>query len=128
MADDTVRLGDDQFADYFDALTSKGVYVCHDTLADTRLQPMVASYLVPQDIHASLDATVGVNGNTWAVLCCAQRGATRQWTPQETRLVKGFADAISVRRARRRRREAEAASLMQRLLHTQQLPSDEPTS
>ena len=49
--------------------------------------------------------------------CCTQLGQTRHWTPNEVRLLKRFADAISVRRARRRRREAEAQSLMQRLLH-----------
>ena len=35
----------------------------------------------------------------------------------EVRLLRRFTDAISVRRARRRRREAEAATLMQRLMN-----------
>jgi GAF domain-containing protein len=114
----------EEFAEYFEALTSKGIYASPDTLADPRLAAMRESYLVPNDIRASLDVTIGVNGTTWAVYCCAQRGATRVWTPQEMRLLKSFADAISVRRARRRRREAEAASLTQRLLESQALPSD----
>ncbi|HET7794872.1 MAG TPA: GAF domain-containing protein [Rhizobacter sp.] len=113
-----------EFADYFSALTSKGLYVCNDAWADPNMAGMRESYLVPNDIRASLDVTIGVNGTTWAVYCCAQRGATRQWTPQEMRLLRRFADAVSVRRARRRRREAEAASLMQRLLEEQVLPVD----
>jgi GAF domain-containing protein len=117
-------LRNEEFADYFDVLTSKGVYASPDALADPHLAALREGYLVPNDIRASLDATIGVNGTTSAVFCCAQRGATRQWTPHEMRLLKRFADAISVRRARRRRREAEAASLMQRLLDEQGLPSD----
>jgi GAF domain-containing protein len=117
-------LRNEEFAEYFDVLTSKGLYASPDALADPHLAAMRESYLVPNDIRASLDVTIGVNGTTWAVYCCAQRGETRQWTPQEMRLLKRFADAISVRRARRRRREADATSLMERLLSGHALPTD----
>jgi GAF domain-containing protein len=116
-----------EFAEYFQALTSKGVYICPDTLADPNLVAMRESYLVPNDIRASLDVTIGANGTTWAVYCCAQRGATREWTPQEVRLLRRFADAISVRRARRRQREAEVSTLMERLMSGNALPVDDPT-
>lgn len=111
-----VVMHEEEFAAYFDALTKKGVYVCPDTLADPHLAAMRESYLRPHDIRASLDATIGANGVTWAVYCCAQQGQTRDWTPQEVRQLRRFTDAISVRRARRRRREAETATLMQRLM------------
>ena len=111
-----VLLREEEFAAYFEALTKKGVYVCPDTLADPHLAAMREAYLQPQDVRASLDATIGANGVTWAVYCCAQQGSPRHWTPQEVRLLRRFTDAISVRRARRRRREAEAATLMQRLM------------
>ena len=111
-----VLLREEEFAAYFEALTKKGVYVCPDTLADAHLGAMRESYLLPHGIRASLDATIGANGVTWAVYCCAQQGSPRDWTPQEVRLLRRFTDAISVRRARRRRREAEAATLMQRLM------------
>jgi GAF domain-containing protein len=110
-------IGGPNLDDYFDTLIGQGIYASHDAWADPRLLAMVASYLVPNDIRSSLYAAIGVNGSTWGVLCCTQLGQTRQWTPNEVRLLKRFADAISVRRARRRRREAEAQSLMQRLLH-----------
>ena len=114
---ETALLREEEFAAYFEALTKKGVYLCPDTLADPHLAAMREAYLLPHDIRASLDATIGANGTTWAVYCCAQQGSPRQWTPQEVRLLRRFTDAISVRRARRRRREAEAATLMQRLMN-----------
>lgn len=116
-----------QFAAYFDALTSKGVYACPDVAKDPNMAALLASYLAPNGIGSSLDVTIGVNGNTWGVFCCAQEGS-REWTPQEMRLLKRFADAISVRRARRRRREADAAALMQRLLEAERLPTDTPAA
>ena len=88
---------------------------------------MRESYLLPHDIRASLDATIGANGTTWAVYCCAQQGSPRQWTQQEVRLLRRFTDAISVRRARRRRREAEAATLMQRLISGEGLTAQTDT-
>jgi GAF domain-containing protein len=121
-------IGGPNLDDYFDTLIGQGIYASHDAWADPRLQAMVASYLVPNDIRSSLYAAIGVNGSTWGVLCCTQLGQTRQWTPNEVRLLKRFADAISVRRARRRRREAEAQSLMQRLLHPHLQASDTTAS
>jgi len=121
-------LGGPRLDDYFDTLAGQGVYASHDAWADPRLQAILASYLVPNDIRSSLYAAIGVNGSTWGVLCCTEHGQTRQWTPNEVRLLKRFADAISLRRARRRRREAEAQSLMQRLLRPHlQAASDTPT-
>lgn len=120
-------LREEEFAAYFEVLTKKGVYVCPDTLADPHLAAMREHYLLPHDIRASLDATIGANGSTWAVYCCAQQGRTRDWTPQEVRQLRRYTDAISVRRARRRRREAEAATLMQRLLSGEGLTVDAGT-
>lgn len=122
-----VVLHEEEFAAYFEALTMKGVYVCPDTLADPHLAAMRESYLVPNHIGASLDATIGVNGSAGGVFCCSQQDATRDWTPQEVRLLRRFTDAISVRRARRRRREAEAATLMQRLMNGEGLTAHTDT-
>ena len=108
----SAALLDTEYAGYFDTLTRNGLYVCDDTLADTRLAAMRESYLIPQGIRALLDAAVGVNGSTWGVLCCEHRGEVRQWSPQEIKQVKQFADAISLRRARRRAREADGYDLM----------------
>lgn len=121
-------LGVEQFAGYLGALTSQGVYVCSDALADPHMAAMKDSYLLPNGIRASLDAAVSVNGDIWGMVCCAQKGAPRDWSPQEVRLVKRFADEISLRRARRRRREADATSVMRSLMRTHLLPTDTPTS
>jgi GAF domain-containing protein len=106
-------------APYVEELTHRGMFMSEDALADERLAGLREEFLKPLDIRAVLYATIGANGTTWAVLCCAECGATRQWTAMEARTLKAYADAISLRRARRRRREADAASLAQRLLQAQ---------
>ena len=111
-----VLLNDAEFGPYFDSLTRRGVYVCEDTLSDPRLAAMRDSYLVPNDIRASLDAVIGVNGNASGVLCCAQQGSTRHWSQKEVALLKRCADEISLRRARRRAREGKTLTLMQELM------------
>ncbi len=113
--DDTVVRGPASWASDLTELTSRGVYVCSDTLAEERLALMRDTYYVPEGIRAVAYATVGANGKTSALLCCSH-GEMRTWTAQEVRTLKSCADAISLRRARRLRREAEARSLAQRLL------------
>lgn len=103
----------------FDAIARHGVMASADALADERLAPLREHHLRPQDIRAVLYATIGANGSTRALLSCVQRGATRHWTAREQRVLKTCADAISLRRARRQRREAEARSLAQRLLQAE---------
>ncbi|MBX3622652.1 MAG: GAF domain-containing protein [Rhizobacter sp.] len=117
---------DSGFATYFDRITQHGVYASDDALADEHLAPLRDDYLLPNDIRSALYATIGANGSVWALLCCSQTGTLRRWTPQDVRRIKAYADAISVRRARRRRREAEAASLAERLVQAQSLPTTEP--
>ncbi len=107
----------DEFADYVDFITKQAVFVCHDAFNDEHLSPMRETYLRPNDIHAVLDATISVNGQPWAILCCAQRGAKRRWLPQEVTLIKRIASEISMRRARRGVRELESTSLAQALEH-----------
>jgi len=106
-------------APYVDEITHHGTFSSDDALHDERLAPLRDTLLEPFDIRSVLYATIGANGSTWALLCCAQLGEIRRWTPQEVRNLKGYADAISLRRVRRRRREAEAASLAQRLFQAQ---------
>lgn len=106
-------------APYVEELTQRGMFVSEDAQNDERLAGLRDTFFKPLDVRAVLYATIGANGSTWAMLCCAECGHTRQWTAQEMRLLKTFADMISLRRVRRRRREAEAASLAQRLLQAQ---------
>lgn len=101
---------------YVEELTHRGVFVSDDAMGDERLAPLRESFLVPERIGALMYAAIGANGSTWALFGCAQCGAPRHWTAHEQRMLKAYADAISVRRARRRRREAEAATFAQRLL------------
>lgn len=105
-------LADAEFADYFDALTRRAVYVSEDTLADARLAAMRETYLLPQGVGALLDAAVGVNGSSWGVLCCEHRGGSRRWTAFEVGLVKRMADGIALRSARRHGQGDAPSTLM----------------
>lgn len=101
---------------YVQELTQQGVFASDDAWADERLGGLRDNFLVPLDLRSVLYATIGANGTTTAILACAERARTRHWTAVEIRTLKAYADAISLRRARRHRREAEAKSLAQRLL------------
>lgn len=107
---------------YVEELTQQGVFASDDALADARLGGLRDNFLAPLDLQSVLYATIGANGNTTAILACAQRGGKRRWSAVEVRTLKAYADAISLRRARRHRREAEAKSLAQRLLQAQTMP------
>ena len=107
---------------YVEELTQQGVFASDDALADERLGGLRDNFLGPLDLRSVLYATIGANGNTTAILACAERGRTRRWSAVEIRTLKAYADAISLRRARRHRREAEAKSLAQRLLQAQLMP------
>ncbi|MET0335250.1 MAG: GAF domain-containing protein [Rhizobacter sp.] len=103
---------------YVDEITQNGVFTSDDALADERLSPLRESFLAPLDIRAVLYATIGANGSMTALLSCADR-APRRWSAIEVRALKAYADAISLRRARRHRRAAEAKSLADRLLQVE---------
>jgi GAF domain-containing protein len=107
-----------QFGAYFDALRCDGGYVCHDVLADPKLEPMMRPHLGPEDIRASLSAVIGVNASTSAILTCSQLRQPRRWLPHEVTLLKRIANEISIRRARRRVAEQQAQDLLGALLDT----------
>lgn len=111
---------------YVQELTQLGVFASDDAWADERLGGLRENFLQPLDLRSVLYATIGANGNTTAILACAERGQTRRWSAVEIRTLKAYADAISLRRARRHRREAEARSLAQRLLQAQQITQPMP--
>lgn len=90
---------------YLAALSARGVYV-----GDGRGE-------------STLHASMGVNGTPWGVLCCTRLGSGRPWSPAERMLLKRFAHAIALRRARRSFSEGAGLSLMQRLLQSA-VPAD----
>lgn len=107
---------------YVQELTQQGVFWSDDAWADERLGGLRETLLMPLDLRSVLYAAIGANGNTTAILACAERGGTRHWVAGDIRTLKAYADAISLRRARRHQREAEARSLAQRLLQAQTMP------
>jgi GAF domain-containing protein len=99
---------------YVADLQRNSVFVCHDAASDHRLGRMNRIYLEPSGITTFLDAAIGANGCLWGAVNCVQRGAPRRFTTTEAGLLKRYADAISLRRAQRRAREAGAQSLLRR--------------
>jgi len=116
------ELPDAECAAYFDALASEGAFVSDDCLADERLAAMRDSYLLPNDIRASMDATIAFNGAARGVICCAQQGAVRHWSRQELALLKRCAAEISLRRARRSSRNGAALDVVNELVQKMTAP------
>lgn len=95
---------------YFDTLAQAGCYICSDTFADPLLSGAMDSVLLPFNIHALLSASYGSNGEVWGVITCTD-SVVRKWLPGEITALRKCAAEISVRRARRREREAAAGKV-----------------
>ncbi|MEO8312699.1 MAG: hypothetical protein ABI520_16135 [Caldimonas sp.] len=72
------RLFRPEFIDYFNSLVGAGTYVSVDAMSDPVLQPMRASYLVPNDVVSMLDAAFVLNNHTYGMVCCEEHHR-REW-------------------------------------------------
>jgi GAF domain-containing protein len=95
----TVRV--DAPSAWLGALFGRGGYASTDTAVDRRLSAQLGSALVPPDVGALLQASIGTDAKVCGFISCEQVGATRAWTPEEARLLRQVADAISQLRAHR---------------------------
>jgi len=73
------RLVQSEYRDYFNALIERGTYVASDALAAPALQPMRASYLVPNNVLSLLDAAFMLNGRAYGMVCCEETQTRRDW-------------------------------------------------
>jgi len=103
-------LSNQECAAYFEAVASTAVFVTADALNDPRLEAIRDSYLVPNGIRASMCVSITLNADQTSVLTCSHR-AHRTWTEQEFALLRSVASQISIRRARRCKRELEARNM-----------------
>mgnify|MGYP000312412219 CR=1 FL=1 len=82
--DGALRLEAD-YPEYFQALDGDRVIAASDARADPRTREFSASYLVPEGVGATLDATLRIAGQTRGVLCIEHVGGSRTWTrPRST--------------------------------------------
>ena len=74
---------EEEYSAYFDGLVREGMYVSIDAMADPRLQPLRANYLVPHNVRSMLDAAFMVNGRAYGMVCCEETDAIRTWRSEE---------------------------------------------
>jgi GAF domain-containing protein len=113
-SDALIQLHEPDCGQYFGDLQRTSILVCNDVSTEKRLGRMVPLYLQPAGFTAFADAAVGVNGSLWGMVSCSQRGEPRRFSAAEVGLVKRYADAISLRRAQRRMRDAEGFNLIRK--------------
>jgi GAF domain-containing protein len=95
---------------YFNALVGKGFCACADTFVDPVFAAIKQCFLEPRQIRALMSAYIGINGIPWGTITCLH-DEPRQWRPLEIAALKRFATEISIRHARRRRREGDASHI-----------------
>ena len=100
-----------EFRPYLEVLSRSGVYVSNDTLGDAALAPMRASYLVPGNVLALMDAAIAINGVVVGVVCCEEVGRTREWRqPEVTALMRSIA-TVNVHLARLQAEDSRSGGL-----------------
>jgi len=100
-----------EFRLYLEVLSRGGVYISNDTLSDPALASMRASYLVPSNVLALMDAAIAINGMVVGVICCEQIGHTREWRQREvTALIRSSA-TVNVHLARLQAEDSRGGGL-----------------
>lgn len=89
------RLLRPEFIDYFNALVDAGTYASVDAMNDPVLQPMRASYLVPNDVVSMLDAAFVLNNRTYGMVCC-EEGHRREWKPSDVVSLRAIVNKIAL--------------------------------
>lgn len=105
-----------EFGAYFDQLLHDGVYACTDVRLDPRMEPLRRSYLEPAGIRASIDAAEAANGSVFGILCCAERERPREWSGADRATLRKIAAEVSLRRMRRRHREASERAILDEII------------
>jgi PAS domain S-box-containing protein len=92
---------------YFEALDSERVIDASDARNDARTNEFLASYLVPNEIHAMLDVPLRQNGVTVGVFC-AEHTSPRAWSLDEQHFAIAIAHLMVAALADEERRAAVA--------------------
>lgn len=95
-----MELREDDFPVYFEMMRRTGVYSSPDAQSDPNLLALRDSYLIPQQIRASLDVAYQINGRLVGVLCIDQRHTPRQWSKTDTVDLRKAAATIGLAMAR----------------------------
>ncbi|WP_053980516.1 GGDEF and EAL domain-containing protein [Marinagarivorans algicola] len=80
---------------YINALESDQTISASMALNDPRTQCFADNYLIPNNIHALLDATLRQEGAACGVICFEQTNTPRTWSHQEISFAASVADLLS---------------------------------
>lgn len=91
-----IRLTEDEFPDYFDAIKSDGFISAADAHQHPSTAGFTEAYFLPLDIYSLLDFVVVNNGKQVAVLCCEHCGDIREWTKGDEAYLKQMANILAL--------------------------------
>lgn len=89
------RLLRPEFIDYFNSLVDFGTYASVDAMNDPVLQPMRASYLVPNNVVSMLDAAFVLNNQTYGIVCC-EESHRREWRASDVVSLRAIVNKIAL--------------------------------
>ena len=96
LADCDDRLVLDEYRDYWNALSERGLFASADTHADPALQPMRVAYLQKHDIRSLLDAAFSLNGRAHGVICCETVGRRLAWRTADLQRLRSITTRLAV--------------------------------
>ncbi|RYE83289.1 MAG: sensor histidine kinase, partial [Myxococcales bacterium] len=97
----------DDWPAYREAIRTRRVVAVSDTTSDARTRSLLAHYLVPHGIGATLDAPIYLDGQIVGVLCLEHVGPRRDWTQPDRDFGSSVADVLSTLLQQVRRLQVE---------------------
>lgn len=97
----------DDWPAYRLAIQTRRVVVVSDTASDERTRSLLATYLVPHGIGATLDAPIYLDGQIVGILCLEHVGPRRDWTQSDMDFGASVADMMSTLLQQERRLHVE---------------------
>lgn len=95
------------FPVYFETMEAAEVIAAHNARTDPRTIEFTAKYLVPNDIHAMLDAPIRIGTRCIGFLCLESVGETRNFTEDEINTAIYLADLVGATHEVSRRIDSE---------------------
>jgi hypothetical protein len=89
------RLLRPEFVAYFNSLVDSGTYVSADAMNDPALQPMRASYVLPNKVVSMMDAAFVLNNRTYGMVCC-EEPYPRVWRPTDIFSLRAIVNKLTL--------------------------------
>jgi len=95
-SDEKVEIRQQDFPNYFQALTSASLILAEDARTNPVTREFNTSYLVPNDIYSMLDCPIVLENDLFGVICCEHQGEIRPWRTEDGLFVQSLADLIAI--------------------------------